>query len=74
MPEVVNFKVFCLERYKYKHKLNGKEAIRIFNQYGVMDYIASFYDVLHSFGHQYIVDDIDKFIQTQKTKGRASNE
>jgi uncharacterized protein YneR len=66
MPEVVKFKAFCLERYKYEHNLNGKDAIRLFKRYGVMDYISSFYDVLHTFGDKYIVQDIDLFIEARQ--------
>ena len=66
MPEVVKFKAFCLERYKHAHGLNGREALRLFTQYGVMEYIASFYDVLHSFGEQYIIADIDEFIAARQ--------
>ena len=66
MHEIIKFKVFCLERYKYAHNLKGNEALRIFIQYGVMDYIASFYDVLHSFGDKYIVLDIDEFISVRQ--------
>ena len=67
MPEVIKFKAFCLERYKYAHKLKGNEVIRLFNQYGVMDYIGSFYDVLHTFGERYIVEDIEEFIKVRQT-------
>jgi len=66
MSEVVKFKAFCIERYKYYHKLNGKEALQLFTQYGVMDYISSFYDVLHTFGDQYIISDIDEFIAARR--------
>jgi len=66
MPEIVRFKAFCLERYKYAHGLNGREALSLFKQYGVMDYINSFYDVLHTFGDQYIVSDIDEFIAARQ--------
>ena len=71
MPEIVRLKAFCLERclerYKFVHGLNGREALRLFEQYGVMDYIKSFYDVLHTFGDQYIVADIDEFIASRQT-------
>ncbi|MCL2421212.1 MAG: DUF3791 domain-containing protein [Defluviitaleaceae bacterium] len=67
MPKVVNFKAFCLERYKYEHDMNGRDAMALFKEYGVFDYISSFYDVLHSFGDKYIVQDIELFI-----KARAS--
>ena len=66
MPEIVKFKAFCIERYKYAHNLRGSEVLLIFKQYGVMDYIGSFYDVLHTFGDKYIVADIDEFIEVRK--------
>jgi len=67
MPEIVKFKAFCLERYKFEHKLSGKDAIHLFMQFGVLDYIGSFYDVLHTFGDQYIVQDIDLFIAARQS-------
>jgi hypothetical protein len=67
MPEIVKFKVFCIERYKYTYNLKGNEVLRLFKQYGVMDYIDSFYDVLHTFGDKYIVADINEFITVRKT-------
>ena len=68
MPEVVKFKAFCLERYKYAHNLNGREVLSLFVEYGVMDYIGSFYDVLHTFGDKYLVADIDEFIAARQTE------
>jgi len=62
----MDFTVFCLESYKTSHKLTGKEVINIFNKYNVIDYIKSFYDVLHSTGQEYIVDDIDKYINSRQ--------
>ena len=47
--------------------MNGEEAFCLFKEYGVLDYIDSFYDVLHTYGEQYIVADIDEFIKAQQT-------
>jgi hypothetical protein len=66
MTETVKFKAFCLERYKYEHNINGRDAVHLFKQYGVMDYLESFYDVLHTFGDKYIVCDIDLFIEARR--------
>ena len=66
MQETVKFKAFCLERYKYAHNLKGKETLVLFKEYGVMDYLDSFFDVLHTFGDKYIVQDIDEFIAVRK--------
>lgn len=66
MPETIKFKAFCLERYKYEHNMSGRDAMLLFKQYGVLDYLGSFYDVLHTFGDQYIVQDIDLFIEARR--------
>ena len=67
MREVVKFKALCIERYKYEHNLSGSDTLSLFKQYGVMDYLSSFYDVLHTFGDKYIVSDIDHFIQARQS-------
>lgn len=49
--------------------MKGNEAFRLFKAYGVLEYLGSFYDVLHTFGDKYIVADIDGFISArQKNK------
>jgi len=67
MSKTAHFKVFCLERYKSEHHLKGKDAFQIFKENGVLDYLTSFYDVLHTFGDKYIVADIDEFIAARQT-------
>ena len=72
MAEVVKFKVFCLELYKYKHNMKGYEALQLFKKYGVFEYLDSFYDILHSYGAGYLVQDIDKYISTRQLKTSGS--
>ena len=67
MPEIVKFKAFCIERYKHAHNLDGREVLRLFKQYGVMEYIGLFYDVLHTFGDRQIVTDIQEFISVRQS-------
>ena len=66
MSETAVFKVFCLECYKSEYKMKGKDAFHLFKEYGVLDYLGEFYDVLHSYGHQYLVQDINEFIEVRK--------
>ena len=66
MSNTAHFKIFCLERYKSAHHLTGNDTIRLFKKYGVLDYLGSFYDVLHTFGEKYIVADIDEFIASRQ--------
>ena len=39
----------------------------LFKQYGVLDYLGTCYDVLHTTGRAYIVEDIDLFIENRKS-------
>lgn len=66
MSETLKFKTFCLENYRLAHGLSGAEAARLFTEYGVFDYLTSFYDVLHSMGANYLVEDIDQFIEARR--------
>lgn len=63
---MIDFTVFCLESYKQAHQLTGKAALKVFNDYKVFDYVQSFYDVLHSTGQEYIVEDIDLYINARR--------
>jgi hypothetical protein len=66
MNKTMEFTVFCLESYKQAHRLTGKESFNVFNEYKVFDYIKSFYDVMHSTGQDYIVEDIDAYIKSRQ--------
>ena len=68
MEKITRFKAFCLERYKYAHKLKAGETLQLFKDYGAFDYIGEFYDVLHSFGEQYILKDIEEFIEKRRSR------
>ena len=66
MTEILKFKVFCIERYKVAHHMSGKDTLDLFIQFGVLDYLGAFYDVLHTVGDRYIVSDIDEFIAVRQ--------
>ena len=66
MSKTLQFKAFCFEAYRADKKMTGREAMRLFKQYGVLDYLGEFFDVLHTTGREYIVDDIDGFISARK--------
>jgi hypothetical protein len=62
MENKIKFLAYCIESYKGAKKLNGRQVIALFNQYGVMDYIINCYGALHTTGEQYIIRDIDEYI------------
>lgn len=59
------FLVYCIEQYKDKKNMTGKEVISLFRQYSVCEYIKSFYEALHTTGGKYIVEDIDLYIRSR---------
>ena len=60
------FLIYCLEMYRAAKKLTGKQAIDLFKQYGVIDYVMSCYEALHTTGTNYIIEDIDLFIEARQ--------
>ncbi|MCS2894622.1 DUF3791 domain-containing protein [Parabacteroides faecis] len=64
--DIAYFISFCIEQYKNTKGLNGEEAMRIFSQYGVLEYLHDFFDVLHTQSYQWILADIDEFIHIRK--------
>ena len=65
MSRETEFTVFCIENYKVHKSLTGKQTVELFRQYGVIDYLKEFYDVLHTTGDQYINHDIDIFLESR---------
>lgn len=66
MSKTLEFKAFCFEAYRADKKLTGRETMSLFKQYGVLDYLGACFDVLHTMGRAYIVEDIDVFIDARK--------
>ncbi len=61
-----NFLIYCIERYKNAKKLTGKQVSELFNKYRVWDYIYSCFEALHTTGDNYIVEDIDLYIEARQ--------
>lgn len=66
MDERLDFLVYCIENYKNAKGLKGKDAIDLFNRYRVIDYINASYEALHTAGKEYIIEDIDIYINARK--------
>lgn len=61
-----NFLIYCIERYKNAKKLTGKQVSELFNKYRVWDYIYSCFEALHTTGDNYIIEDIDLYIEARQ--------
>ena len=66
MSKTLEFKAFCFEAYRCEKKMSGRETMSLFKKYGVLEYLGTCYDVLHTTGRQYMIEDIDLFIAARK--------
>jgi hypothetical protein len=65
MSKELPFMVLCIEEYKNRKGMTGKDVVNLFSRYSVCEYIRSFYESLHTTGTSYIIDDIDSYINSQ---------
>ena len=63
----LSFKAFCIEKYADYKAIPSNEVYKLFEEKGVIDMLDRDYDVLHGFGFEYIVRDIDSFISGENT-------
>ena len=73
MEKEMAFVIFCIENYKVYRNLSGKEILKMFNNYGVLDYLENHYDVLHTTGYQYMNKDIDEFLEIRGLVPESKN-
>lgn len=65
MSKEGKFLVYCTEQYKSAKGLTGRQVSELFSRYNVWDYIFSCFEALHTTGDQYIVEDIDSYIESR---------
>lgn len=58
--DILYFVAFCLEGYKNKHGLTGEAVSSLFDQYGIKQYLANQYNLLHTQGMPWILEEIEE--------------
>ena len=67
VPDAVfEFYTYCLENYAIHHQISGMRAWVAFKESGADDYVIDNYDLLHTQGLEYVLDDIQRFIDKRK--------
>ena len=65
MSKETTFLIYCMERYRYDKGLSGADVAKIFDRYGIYEYVTKYFEVLHTMGDEYIVEDIDNYISSK---------
>lgn len=66
--DIAYFLSFCIEQYKNEKGIKGAEAMRTLDKYGVLEYLRDHFDILHTQSRQWILSDIDDFINLRKSE------
>jgi hypothetical protein len=60
------FVSFCIEQYAKAKNITTADVVSLFEQYGISEHFCEFYDVLHTQGGQWLVEEIDKMISERR--------
>lgn len=63
--DISYFLSFCIEQYKNAKGIDGEKAMGILAQYGILDYLSENYEVLHTQGSQWLIEEIDEIIENR---------
>lgn len=66
--EVFEFYAYCIERYAIEKSMTGLQVVALFKKYEADDYLINHYDLLHTQGTSYVIDEIDRLIKERKRK------
>ena len=64
--ETAQFVSFCIEQYAKAKKIRTEDVVNLFEEYGITEHFCEFYDVLHTHGHNWLIEEIDKMIKSRK--------
>lgn len=61
-----DFYTYCLENYAIRKQISGMRAWVIFKESSADEYVINNYDLLHTQGLNYVLDNIQRFINRRK--------
>ncbi len=60
------FLSFCIEQYAKAKGMATGDVANLLEQYGIAEHFCEFYEVLHTQGGQWLVEEIDEMINRRK--------
>lgn len=62
------FYTYTLEKYALSKGISGLHALAIFKEYGADEFLLKHYDLLHTQGTGYVIDEVQRFIDRRKKR------
>ena len=66
--EAFEFLTYTMESYARSKGISGLQALALFKDYGVDIYLLEHYDLLHTQGTGYVIDEVQRLIDRRKKK------
>lgn len=66
--DIALFVAFCIEEYGAAKGMTGEQVLDLFSQYGVTDYLSQCFEPLHTQSRQWLIEEIDEFMDIRKNK------
>lgn len=61
--EQLDFVTYCIVNLAGRLSLSQKKVYRMLKDNGIIDYIIKGYDILHTFGKDYLMDDLIEYMR-----------
>lgn len=58
----LEFVIFCMEVFRNEYRLTGRQTLELFKKYDVITYIQDNYDILHSYGAEFLCEEIAELV------------
>jgi len=62
------FYTYTLENYAISKGIGGLQALALFKEYGADEFLLKHYDLLHTQGTGYVIDEVQRFIDKRKKR------
>ncbi len=62
------FLSFCIEQYAKAKGMTTDDVVDLLEQYGIAEHFCQFYEVLHTQGGQWLMEEIDEMISRRKNE------
>lgn len=66
--EAFEFFVYTLEKFAICKGIGGLQALSLFKEYGADEFLLKHYDLLHTQGTEYVIDEVQRFINRRKRR------
>ncbi len=66
--ERFEFYTYCLEKYALAKKMSSLQVFALFKRFGADDFLINHYDLLHTQGTGYVIDELDRFFKRRDGK------